>query len=79
MPAQELSITIGAEFGHRYATAAVLPTGTGVERWHHPETGELRLAYETLSVPGDEYHHLVAYLPADDATARALDAHAYAP
>ena len=76
--AEELSITAGTGFGHRY-TAAVVPGGTGVERWRHPEAGELRLAYEALTVPGDEDHRLVAYLPADDATAQALEANACAP
>ncbi|MEV8440538.1 helix-turn-helix transcriptional regulator [Actinosynnema sp. NPDC051121] len=76
--AEELSITVGADFGRRFTTAAVLPGGTGVERWRHPEAGELRLAYETLTLPGDEDHRLVAYLPADGATAQALDAHARA-
>lgn len=75
---EELSITAGAEFGRRFAAAAVLPVGTGVERWRHPEAGVLRLAYESLAVPGDEDHHLVAYLPADDATSSALTANALA-
>ncbi|MFE9747330.1 helix-turn-helix domain-containing protein [Saccharothrix saharensis] len=79
--AEELSITVGADFGRRF-TAGSVPGGTGVERWRHPEAGELRLAYESLAVPGDEDHRLVAYLPADAATgqalAQALEAHAYA-
>ncbi|MEU4762382.1 helix-turn-helix transcriptional regulator [Actinosynnema sp. NPDC023794] len=75
--AEELSITVGADFGRRF-TAGTVPGGTGVERWRHPEAGVLRLAYETLSVPGDEDHRLVAYLPADTAAARALAAHALA-
>ncbi|WP_447003507.1 helix-turn-helix domain-containing protein [Saccharothrix isguenensis] len=62
--AEELSITAGAEFGRRFATSAVLPAGTGVEQWQHPEAGTLRLAYESLTVPGDEDHRLVVYVPA---------------
>lgn len=71
--AVELSITAGTEFADRYAATAALPTPTGVERWTHPEAGELRLAYETLAVSGIEEHHLIVYLPADDQTETALD------
>ncbi|OHV42522.1 transcriptional regulator [Parafrankia soli] len=70
--ADELCITAGGEFGHRFATAAVLPAWTGVERWTHPTAGDLRLAFETLLLPGTDDHRLVAYLPADTATAAAL-------
>jgi transcriptional regulator with XRE-family HTH domain len=63
MLADELSITVGAEFRRRYATAAVLPAWTGVEVWAHPEDGELRLAYESLALPGADEQRLVAYLP----------------
>ncbi|WP_158853224.1 helix-turn-helix transcriptional regulator [Saccharothrix deserti] len=76
--AEELSITAGTEFGRRYTASAVLPAGTGVEQWQHPEAGTLRLAYESLTVPGDEDHRLVVYLPADAATSHALSAHALA-
>lgn len=61
--AVELSITAGTEFGDRYAAAATLPAQTGVERWSGP-SGTLRLAYETLAMPGVEEHRLVVYLPA---------------
>lgn len=70
--AEELSITVGAEFGRRFTAAAVLPAWTGVERWRHPEVGALRLAYEGLLLPGVEDHRLVVYLPADAATSDAL-------
>jgi transcriptional regulator with XRE-family HTH domain len=70
--AVELSITAGAEFGDRFAAAAALPAPTGVERWAPPEAGELRLAYETLALPGLEEHQLIVYLPADDLTEAAL-------
>lgn len=69
--ADELAIIAGAEFGLRYAAGA-LPATTGVERWAHPATGPLGLAFETLAVPGPEEHRLVAYLPADPSTAAAL-------
>jgi transcriptional regulator with XRE-family HTH domain len=71
--AYELSITAGTDFAARYEAAAVLPAPTGVEQWTHPATGTLRLAYETLELPGAEEHRLVVYLPADDATEIALE------
>lgn len=71
--AYELSITAGTTFGDRFAAAAVLPALTGVEQWAHPSAGPLRLAYESLTLSGTEEHRLVAYLPADDATAEALN------
>ncbi|WP_216215844.1 helix-turn-helix transcriptional regulator [Amycolatopsis aidingensis] len=74
--AEELSIIAGTEFGRRFATSGVLPAWTGVERWRHPEYGTVNLAYESLPLPGTEEHRLVAYLPADAATAEALAARA---
>lgn len=47
--------------------------GTGALRGAHPAAGELRLAYETLDLPADDDLRLIAYLPADPATAAALD------
>ncbi|WP_018504962.1 MmyB family transcriptional regulator [Parafrankia discariae] len=38
----------------------------------HPTSGDLRLAFEILLLPGTDDHRLVAYLPADPATAAAL-------
>ncbi|WP_132124141.1 helix-turn-helix domain-containing protein [Actinocrispum wychmicini] len=72
--AEELSITAGTEFGRRFAASAVLPTWTGVERWEHPTAGALRLAYESLLLPGAEEYRLVAYLPGDADTSKALAA-----
>ena len=72
--ADELSIFEGAEFGGRYAAGGVLPAWTGVERWEHPTAGPLRLAFESLPLPGPEEQRLVAYLPADPTTSDALAA-----
>lgn len=72
MLAEELSVTAGTEFSRRFGAAAVLPTWTGVERWVHPTAGSLRLAYESLPLPGTDDHRLVVYLPADTATSVAL-------
>ncbi|WP_461008547.1 helix-turn-helix domain-containing protein [Streptomyces capparidis] len=71
--ADELTLTAGAEFTDRFAALPGLPRGNGVTRLVHPETGELRLAYETLDLPVDDDQRLVVHLPADDATAAALD------
>ncbi len=70
--ADELSITEGTEFARRYAAGGALPPWTGVEEWEHPTAGSLRLAFESLPLPGPEEQRLVAYLPADAATADAL-------
>jgi transcriptional regulator with XRE-family HTH domain len=59
--------------GDRLEGSATLPARTGVERWAHPEVGELRLAYETLVLPDPDEQRLVVYLAADEATAAALD------
>lgn len=70
--ADELSITEGSDFARRYAAGGALPPWTGVEEWEHPTAGRLRLAFESLPLPGPEEQRLVAYLPADAATAEAL-------
>jgi transcriptional regulator with XRE-family HTH domain len=69
----ELSVTAGAAFTDRLTGQPKLPTRTGVERLVHPEAGPLRLAYETLELPGRDGQRLVVHLPADDATSAALD------
>jgi transcriptional regulator with XRE-family HTH domain len=71
--AEELTVTAGAPFRDRFEGSAVLPTRTGVERWAHPEVGELRLAYESLELPDPDEQRLVVYLAADEVTAAALD------
>lgn len=69
----QLGRTAGKPFTDRLATVAELPRHTGAERLVHPEVGELRLAYETLELPGDRDQRLLVHLPADDATSAALD------
>lgn len=68
-----LSVAAGAPFIERLDRPPALARGTGVDRLTHPEAGELRLAYETLDLPAADYQRLVVYLPADEATATALD------
>jgi transcriptional regulator with XRE-family HTH domain len=72
--ADELSITEGAEFASRFTAGGALPPWTGVEAWEHPTVGPLRLAFESLPLPGPEEQRLVAYLPADAASSEALAA-----
>jgi transcriptional regulator with XRE-family HTH domain len=72
--ADELSVTEGGGVTRRYTAGGALPPPTGVERWVHPTAGSLRLAFECLPLPGPEDQRLLAYLPADAATAAALDA-----
>lgn len=70
--ADELSIIAGAPFTRRFTSSAALPASTGVEWWAHPTAGSLRLAFESLLVPGTEELRLVVYLPADDSASSAL-------
>lgn len=70
---EQLSAAVGAPFTARLASSTVLPRRTGVERLVHPEVGELRLAYESLTLPDADDQRLVVHLPADDATGAALD------
>jgi len=71
--ADELAVVAGAAFTDRVATVPNLPTATGITRLRHPDLGELRLAYETLDLPADDALRLIVHLPADTATASALD------
>ncbi|WP_433473190.1 helix-turn-helix domain-containing protein [Spirillospora sp. CA-142024] len=68
----ELTVTAGAPFSERVGALPSLPRKSGVERFVHPDVGELRLAYETLELPVGDDQRLVAYLPADEATSDAL-------
>nr|MDT0656699.1 helix-turn-helix transcriptional regulator [Micromonospora sp. DSM 115978] len=69
----ELTVTAGAHFTNRFHGPPQVPRRTGVERMVHPEAGELRLAYEILDLPDHDDQRLLVHLPADDATATALD------
>ncbi|MEU6099712.1 helix-turn-helix domain-containing protein [Streptomyces flaveolus] len=70
--ADELTVTAGAEFTDRFADLALTPRRVGTQRVKHPEAGPLDLLHETLALPEDGQWILV-HLPADDATAAALD------
>ncbi len=70
--ADELTITAGAAFSDRLAAAPAMPRRTGSDVVVHPEAGTLRLTFETLALP-DDGQRMVVHLPADEATAAALD------
>jgi transcriptional regulator with XRE-family HTH domain len=70
---EELSNAAGDEFTSRFEAPPAVHERTGVERWVHPEVGELRLGFEVLELPDADDQFLIIYLPADEATAIALD------
>ncbi|MEU8617390.1 helix-turn-helix transcriptional regulator [Streptomyces sp. NPDC048623] len=70
---QELTVTAGPAFSSRLGGPAPVPSRSGVDRFVHPEAGELRLAYEVLEPTETDAQRLVVYLPADEATEVALD------
>lgn len=69
----ELTVTAGALFSDRFRRVTGGNPRTGIRRLRHPEVGELRLAYESLTLPDADQQHLVTYLPADPTAAAALD------
>ena len=71
----ELALTAGDDFTTRLTTVPGVPTPTGVLRLTHPALGPLTLSYESLDLPADDGLRLLAFLPADPATAAALDTH----
>lgn len=70
--AEELTVTAGAPFSDRLAAVPAMPTRFGTDLVDHPEAGRLRLSYEMLTLP-DEGQRLLVHIPADEATATALD------
>lgn len=71
--AADLAAVGGEAFTSRWAARPVLRKRTGIKHLVHPEVGELRVAFETLQLPDADDQRLVVYLPADEATATALD------
>jgi transcriptional regulator with XRE-family HTH domain len=67
----ELAPIAGREFARRMNRHAVPPRGT--MRWQHPEVGELRLRREVMEFPATDAQQLVVFLPADGATAEAMN------
>lgn len=69
----ELTLLAGEEFTNRLARIPGLPDTNGVDRFNHPEAGPLRLSHETLELSAEDDQRLIIQLPADEATATALD------
>jgi transcriptional regulator with XRE-family HTH domain len=59
-------------FIERWDAHPVATEERGPKVLHHPEAGELRIAYEALGLAAHD-QQLIAWLPADEATATALD------
>ncbi|MDQ6928342.1 MAG: helix-turn-helix transcriptional regulator [Actinomycetota bacterium] len=71
--ADHLASIAGAAFTDRWTRVAVARKPTGIRALVHPEVGLLRLAFETLELPGADRQSLVVYLAADAATLAGLD------
>ncbi|MGW7090308.1 helix-turn-helix domain-containing protein [Streptomyces sp. NPDC054871] len=71
--ADELTVMAGAPFADRMSVVPRLPRHSGVASLTHPEVGAVRLSYETLTLPDTDGQRLVVHLPADEASAAALD------
>lgn len=71
--AAHLEEVAGPRFADVWTRVAVGARRSGVHAVAHPEVGVLRLAFEILDLPDPDRQRLVAYLPADEATATGLD------
>ncbi|HEX7135707.1 MAG TPA: helix-turn-helix transcriptional regulator, partial [Iamia sp.] len=71
--ADHLAAEGGASFTEAWDRVAIAPRRTGVHAVAHPDVGVLRLAFEILDLPDNDRQRLIAYLPADEATATGLD------
>ncbi|WP_430788649.1 helix-turn-helix transcriptional regulator [Actinoplanes sp. G11-F43] len=69
----DLTVLAGDEFADRMAAPSGPPRRSGSQRMAHPEAGRLVLSYESLDLPDADEQRLVVFLPADEATAAALD------
>lgn len=68
----ELGLCEGEEIRDPLAAGA-LPRSSGIERWQHPDAGELRLSFETLELPVGDEQRLVVHAAADEVSAERLD------
>ncbi|MFE2617759.1 helix-turn-helix transcriptional regulator [Micromonospora chalcea] len=71
--AERLARTVGAPFTDRWRRRPVAAPRTGLRGLRHPQAGPLRLAYETLELADAAHQRIVVHLPADAASASALD------
>jgi transcriptional regulator with XRE-family HTH domain len=63
----------GRDFTDRWTAQPTVRKPSSPMLVAHPEVGELRVAFETMRLSDEDGQRLVVYLPADDATERALD------
>jgi transcriptional regulator with XRE-family HTH domain len=63
-----------SEFSSRWSAHPVAEKHRGVKRINHPNTGELRVAYEVLLLPDDGDQRLVTWLSADQASGASFNA-----
>jgi transcriptional regulator with XRE-family HTH domain len=70
--ADRLAEAAGPEFGDRWRRRPLGGRRAGVRELHHPEAGEVRLAFETLQL-SDADLRLVVLFPADDDSRAALE------
>jgi len=61
------------EFATRWSAHGVAEKHRGTKRLAHPEFGELRVSFEVLHLLDDGEQRLVTWLPADEASAAAID------
>ncbi|MGQ0616094.1 MAG: MmyB family transcriptional regulator [Acidimicrobiia bacterium] len=71
--AARLAAVAGAAFTDRWDRRLLGARGNGVTAMVHPDVGAVRLAFETLALPDPDRQWLVVFLPADAASAAALD------
>jgi transcriptional regulator with XRE-family HTH domain len=69
----ELTGLAGTAFTSRAHGPSLTPARAGVEELRHPDAGELRLAFEMLTLPDADGQQLIVYLPADESTSARLD------
>ena len=71
--AETLAADVGDAFTSRWDKRPLSNGRTGLHAITHPDVGALRLSYEGLELGDRNYQRLIAYLPADAATAARLD------
>jgi transcriptional regulator with XRE-family HTH domain len=69
----ELAEAAGDEFTRRWDARPVERKTSGTKRLLHPEVGALTVEFETMQLADRDDQRLVVYLPADEATAAAID------
>jgi transcriptional regulator with XRE-family HTH domain len=61
------------EFATRWLAHTITETRRGVTRLRHPDAGDLRVAYEVLTLADDSDQRLITWLPVDEATDAAIN------